>query len=41
MLPKVEASIEFVESGERREVIITSLNKIIEGVNGQEGTMIY
>ncbi|WP_346313222.1 carbamate kinase [Borrelia miyamotoi] len=41
MLPKVEASIEFVESGKRREVIITSLNKIIEGVNGQEGTMIY
>ncbi|BDU62471.1 carbamate kinase-like protein YqeA [Candidatus Borrelia fainii] len=40
MLPKVEASIEFVKSKGNREAIITSLNKVIEGINGVGGTMI-
>ncbi|ANF34342.1 carbamate kinase [Borrelia turicatae] len=40
MLPKVEASIGFVKSKGNREAIITSLNKVIEGINGVGGTMI-
>ncbi|BCR22252.1 carbamate kinase [Borrelia sp. HM] len=47
MLPKVEASIEFVRSGGnssregcKRKAIITSLNNIIEGINGKGGTII-
>ncbi|AHH12881.1 Carbamate kinase [Borrelia hermsii YBT] len=40
MLPKIEASIEFVKSREGREAIITSLGKVIKGINGMEGTMI-
>ncbi|AHH03867.1 Carbamate kinase [Borrelia nietonii YOR] len=40
MLPKIEASIEFVKSREGRGAIITSLGKVIKGINGMEGTMI-
>ncbi|WP_024653208.1 carbamate kinase [Borrelia persica] len=40
MLPKVEASIEFVKSKKNREAIITSLDKFIEGIKGIGGTII-
>ncbi|ETZ19071.1 Carbamate kinase [Borrelia duttonii CR2A] len=40
MLPKIEASINFVKSRDNREAIITSLDKIIEGIKGIRGTMI-
>lgn len=40
MLPKIEASINFVKSRENREAIITSLDKIIERIKGIRGTMI-
>ncbi|APR65259.1 carbamate kinase [Borrelia anserina] len=40
MLPKVKASIEFVKSKKNRKAIITSLGKVIEGINGVTGTMI-
>lgn len=40
MLPKVEASIEFVGGGEGRKAIITSLEKITEAIAGTAGTVI-
>lgn len=40
MLPKVEASAAFVKSRENRAAIITSLNKVIEGIHGVGGTII-
>ena len=41
MLPKVNASLSFVESGSNREAIITSLSNAQEGVRGKSGTRIY
>ena len=38
-LPKVEASINFVSSGEGRRAIVTSLEKAKEGINGKSGTI--
>ncbi len=40
MLPKVEAAIEFVRSGEERRALITSLDKLEEGLAGKTGTWI-
>lgn len=40
MKPKVEAAIEFVESGLHRTAIITSPDKVVEAINGQTGTII-
>lgn len=40
MLPKVEAGITFVESGEGRRTLITSLLKAKEAINGKTGTLI-
>lgn len=40
MLPKVEASIEFVGGGQGRKAIITSLEKITEAIAGTAGTVI-
>ncbi len=40
MLPKVESAIDFVESGEGRETLITSLDKLVEGMRGETGTLI-
>lgn len=40
MQPKVESAIAFVESGENRETLITSLEKLVEGMNGETGTLI-
>ena len=41
MLPKVEAGILFVESGEGRTALITELEKAAEGMAGKTGTIIY
>lgn len=40
MLPKVEASVEFVEKGEGRKAVITSIDKAVEGYLGKTGTII-
>lgn len=40
MLPKVEAAIQFAQSNENREAIITSLENAYEAVNGKTGTRI-
>ncbi len=41
MLPKVNASLSFVESGSGREALITSLANASDGVKGKNGTRIY
>ena len=40
MLPKVQACVEFAESGEGRTALITLLQKAKDGVNGATGTRI-
>ena len=40
MLPKVEASVEFLEKGEGRKAVITSIDKAVEGYLGKTGTII-
>lgn len=40
MLPKVQAGVEFAESGEGRTALITLLQKAKDGVNGATGTRI-
>jgi carbamate kinase len=40
MLPKVEAAISFVESGEEKKALITMLSKAKEGIEGKTGTVI-
>lgn len=40
MLPKVEAAIQFVSSGSERRALITSLEKLREGLAGETGTWI-
>jgi len=40
MLPKVEAALAFVESGENRKAVITMLSKAREGIRGETGTVI-
>lgn len=40
MLPKVEAAISFVESGEEKRALITMLSKAKEGIEGKTGTVI-
>ena len=40
MLPKVEACLEFVESGDARSAIVTSLEKAGEALEGKAGTHI-
>ncbi|NMA03101.1 MAG: carbamate kinase, partial [Clostridiales bacterium] len=41
MLPKIEAAIEFAESGRGRVSLITLLEKAGEGISGKTGTMIH
>ena len=41
MLPKVEAALEFVKSGEGRKSLITLLEKAKDGIAGKTGTMIH
>ncbi len=38
MLPKVEAAMKFVESGDNKKAIITSLDKAIDALKGETGT---
>ena len=40
MLPKVEASVDFVEKGQGRKAVITSIDKAVEGYLGKTGTVI-
>lgn len=40
MLPKVEASVSFVERGEGRSALITTMEKLEEGLAGRNGTLI-
>ena len=40
MLPKVEASVKFAESGEGRKALITLLEKAKDGIAGRTGTVI-
>ena len=40
MLPKVEASVEFVEKGQGRRAVISSIDKAVEGYLGKPGTVI-
>jgi carbamate kinase len=40
MLPKIEAALQFVRSGEGRSTLITSLEKLVEGLAHETGTWI-
>lgn len=40
MLPKVEAGVSFLEKGRDRRVVITSIDKALEGYLGKTGTII-
>ncbi|MCG8513582.1 MAG: carbamate kinase [Halanaerobiales bacterium] len=40
MLPKIKAAIEFAESGPGRKTLITSLEKVQDGLSGKTGTVI-
>lgn len=40
MLPKIQACLDFVESGENKEALITSLSACREGMQGKTGTRI-
>lgn len=40
MLPKFRASVEFIEKGENRSALITSFDKLKDGINGKTGTII-
>ena len=40
MLPKIEASLDFIEHGRNRKAIITSLEKAEESLEGKAGTVI-
>ena len=39
-LPKIDASLSFVQAGKGREAIITNLSKAKEGIRGKIGTII-
>lgn len=41
MLPKVLASKSFVESGDNKKAIITSLSRANEAIKGEAGTLIH
>ena len=40
MLPKMRAAIRFTTSGPGRRTLITSLDKLVEGLKGQTGTWV-
>ena len=40
MLPKIQAALKFVESGDDRKTLITSLDRLVEGLAGETGTWI-
>ena len=41
MLPKIQASVEFVEQGEGKKAVITSIDKAVDAYLGRTGTVIY
>ena len=40
MLPKFQAAIEFIEQRDNRSALITSYNKVKDGLKGKTGTWI-
>jgi carbamate kinase len=40
MLPKIRAALRFITSGPGRKTLITSLDKLVEGLEGQTGTWV-
>ena len=40
MGPKIQAAIDFAESGDGRKCLITSLDKLVEGLRGETGTWV-
>jgi len=40
MLPKIEASVDFIQHGRNRKAIITSLEKAKASLEGKAGTII-
>ncbi len=40
MLPKIQAAIDFTRSGPDRRTLITSLDKLVEGLRGETGTWV-
>jgi carbamate kinase len=40
MLPKIQAAMAFVRSGPGRQTLITSLDKLVEGLKGETGTWV-
>ena len=40
MAPKIQGSINFIESGKGKRAIITSIDKIVEAIHGKAGTQI-
>lgn len=40
MLPKIEASVSFIEKGTNRSALITTMEKLYEARNGKNGTLI-
>ena len=40
MLPIFVSAMDFVKSGKGRKTLITSLDKLVEGMNGKTGTFI-
>jgi len=40
MLPKIEASVDFLKAGKGRSAIITSLEKALDSIDGKAGTTI-
>ena len=40
MGPKIQAAIDFVTSGSNRKTLITSLDKLVEGLRGETGTWV-
>ncbi|MFP3156477.1 carbamate kinase [Lachnospiraceae bacterium ZAX-1] len=41
MLPKIEAAIDFIGNSTEKTVLITKLDKAMEGIKGKTGTMIH
>ena len=40
MLPKIQASVDFIKAGEGRKAIITNLEHALEALEGKAGTVI-
>lgn len=40
MLPKIQAAMAFVQSGSGRKTLITSLDRLVEGLRGETGTWV-